>query len=112
MIDIYLTFRILMLASGVPTAEKPTAKKFFLLSNAPPNASSSESSGSPPRATYPDAWKKYKTYLNSTSILIPMPPVLYRPLPRFVKRTILFDWGIYRFDEATDGKAALEEAKG
>lgn len=104
----YLWLRILMFASGVPTAEKPTAKKFFLLSNAP---STDSTSSSPPRSTYPDAWQKYKAYLNSTSILIPVPPVVYRPLPMYIKRTILFDWGIYRFDEATDGKAALKEAQ-
>lgn len=103
-----------MFASGVPTAEKPTAKKFFLLSNAPSDETSSSSptpTDSPPRATYPDAWQKYKTYLDSTSILIPIPPGVYRPLPRWVKRTVLMDWGIYRFDEGRDGKAALEEVR-
>ncbi|KAJ3475924.1 hypothetical protein NLI96_g11511 [Meripilus lineatus] len=104
------TFLILMFASGVPTAEKPTAKKFYLLSHAPADTDTTSASRSPSRATYPDAWNKYKAYLNSTSILIPIPPVIYRPLPKIVKRTILLDWPIYQFDEVVDGKAARDEA--
>ncbi|PSS03732.1 hypothetical protein PHLCEN_2v3957 [Hermanssonia centrifuga] len=59
---------------------------------------------------YPDAWINYKKYLSETSVLIPLPPALYRPLPGWIKRTVLLDWGMYRFDEATDGKRALKES--
>ena len=54
-----------------------------------------------------NAWEAYCAYLDDTSILIPIPPVLYRPLPKVVKRTILFDFSFYQFDEseAADGAA-------
>ncbi|KAI0693423.1 DUF1295-domain-containing protein [Cytidiella melzeri] len=99
------TVLLLMFASGVPTAEKPTAKKFFLMSHST-SSSSSSSSGSP---EYPDAWPKYKAYLASTSILIPIPPTLYRPLPAWLKKTVLLDFPLYQFDEGTDGRKALDE---
>ena len=85
-----------MFASGVPTAEKPTAKKFYLLSH-----------GADARDEHRDAWRKYKVYLEETSILIPIPPELYRPLPSFIKKTILLDFPMYQFDEASDGQVAL-----
>ncbi|KAI0337265.1 DUF1295-domain-containing protein [Trametopsis cervina] len=101
------TVVLLMFASGIPTAEKPTAKKFFLMSNEP-SVSSSSASDSP---EYPEAWTNYKSYLNSTSLLIPIPPVLYRPLPTWLKKTLLLDFPMYNFDEAKDGKEARREAQ-
>ncbi|KXN81515.1 hypothetical protein AN958_04452 [Leucoagaricus sp. SymC.cos] len=95
-----LTFVLLMFASGLPTVEKPAAKRFFLMSRGP-NAD--------PKLA--DAWQKYKAYLEKTSILIPIPPVIYRPLPRFIKKTILLDFPFYQFDEDKDGVAALQEAQ-
>ncbi|TFK18451.1 DUF1295-domain-containing protein [Coprinopsis marcescibilis] len=84
------TFLILMFGSGIPTAEKPTAKKFYLMSQNP-QATGAEA----------DAWNRYQEYLDSTSILIPIPPVLYRPLPPVVKRTLLLDFSFFQFDPAT-----------
>lgn len=92
--------RLLMFASGVPTAEKPTAKKYFLLAN-----------GADAKEEHRSAWSKYKEYLRSTSVLIPLPPTLYRPLPQFIKSTLLFDFPMYHFDESTNGPEALEEEK-
>ncbi|KAK1229620.1 hypothetical protein PQX77_007313 [Marasmius sp. AFHP31] len=92
------TFVLLMFASGMPTAEKPQARKFFLMSHGPDSNNSS-------------AWSNYKEYLRSTSILIPIPPQVYRPLPAVVKRTLLLDLPIYRFDEEKDGAAAIEEVR-
>ncbi|EKM81967.1 hypothetical protein AGABI1DRAFT_70541 [Agaricus bisporus var. burnettii JB137-S8] len=93
-----LTFIILMFGSGLPTAEKPTAKRFFLLSNG--------------RDTqYASAWKHYQEYLQNTSILIPIPPSIYGPLPRIIKRTILMDFPMYSFSEEKDGEVALHEAQ-
>ena len=86
-----------MFASGVPTAEKPTAKKYYILSNGPDA-----------KDEYRGAWGKYKQYLQSTSILIPIPPALYRPMPAILKRTIFFDFPMYQFDEHTDGAMAVE----
>ncbi|KAI0063907.1 DUF1295-domain-containing protein [Artomyces pyxidatus] len=93
-----ITIIILMFGSGVPTAEKPQARKFFLMSHKP--GRQDEDMG---------AWTGYQAYLASTSILIPLPPALYRPLPTWLKRTLLFDFPFYQFDEKTDGFSAIEE---
>ncbi|KAA1474998.1 DUF1295-domain-containing protein [Dentipellis sp. KUC8613] len=92
------TMLLLMFASGLPTAEKPQARKFYLMSN-----------GADVEDQDKAVWPAYKEYLASTSILIPIPPALYRPLPTFVKRTILLDFPFYQFDEGRDGKSAREE---
>ncbi|KAF8899644.1 hypothetical protein CPB84DRAFT_1709593 [Gymnopilus junonius] len=94
------TLVLLMFGSGVPTAEKPTAKRFFILSQGP-NA----------REEHAVAWENYKDHLRKTSILIPLPPFLYGPLPSIIKKTVLLDFPFYQFDESTDGAAALEEAE-
>ena len=85
-----------MFASGVPTAEKPTAKRFYLLSH-----------GADAKEEHRDAWSNYKAYLSRTSILIPIPSSIYRPLPEWVKKTVLLDFPMYKFDEGSDGQAAL-----
>lgn len=54
-------------------------------------------------------WRNYKEYLGRTSILVPIPPAVYRPLPQFVKTWLLFDLPFFKFDERTDGKKALEK---
>lgn len=95
-----ILFSLLLFGSGVPTAEKPTAERFYLLTYAPSN-----------KDQFPGAWKAYKEYLRSTSILLPLPPVLYRPLPFWMKRWLLLDLPLYEFDEKTDGLAALEKEK-
>jgi len=94
------TVLLLMFASGLPTAEKPQAKKYFLLSN-----------GSDARPEYSSAWTQYKEYLSETSILIPLPPLIYRHLPTLLKRTLLLDFPVYTFNESTDGVAAIEEER-
>lgn len=86
-----------MFASGVPTAEKPQAKKFYLMTHGPDV-----------RAEQSDAWPQYKAYLRRTSILIPIPPIIYAKLPQFIKRTILLDFPMYQFDESKDGANALK----
>ncbi len=91
--------RLLMFASGIPTAEKPQAKRYFLLSN-----------GMNARDEHKTAWLRYQEYLRSTSILIPIPPALYRPLPKLLK-TVLLDFPMYNFDAESDGKKALEEER-
>ncbi|KAI0090918.1 hypothetical protein BDY19DRAFT_886174 [Irpex rosettiformis] len=91
------TFLLLMFVSGVPTAEKPTAKKFILINN------TDDDDNEP---THPSAWSKYTHYLASTSILVPIPPRVYRPLPRWVKRSVLLDFPMYGFDgeEGEEGR--------
>jgi hypothetical protein len=104
-----------MFASGVPTAEKPTAKKFFLMShrqrlnaNAQNSGPASSESTHDQAPMHSDPWANYKSYLSRTSILIPIPPVLYKPLPEVIKRTVLLDFAMYQFGKE-DEKLALEE---
>lgn len=52
-----------------------------------------------------------QAYLNRTSILFPIPPSVYRPLPGWFKQTVLLDLPMYKFDEDKDGKEALEEQR-
>jgi len=92
------TVLILMFGSGVPTAEKPQARKFFLMSY-----------GVNAKDEHANSWRQYKEYLKKTSILIPLPPALYRRLPGIIKSTLLLDFTIYRFDEEKDGAAAKAE---
>ena len=89
-----------MFGSGIPTSEKPMAKKFYLLSHGP-NAEDRDV----------NVWAEYKAYLRKTSVLIPIPPGFYRPLPAIIKKTLLLDFPMYQFDEATDGVAAIEESR-
>ncbi|EJD43734.1 DUF1295-domain-containing protein [Auricularia subglabra TFB-10046 SS5] len=95
-----LTFLILMFFSGVPTAEKPQAKRYYLMTHGPD--ASPEDAG---------VWPAYKQYLRETSILIPIPPAVYRPLPEWLKRTVLMDFAFFNFNERTDGPKAVEEAR-
>ncbi|PVG03138.1 DUF1295-domain-containing protein [Serendipita vermifera] len=95
-----LTMLILIFGSGIPTAEKPQAKRIYVLAHKE-GASEDETKG----------WAAYKEYLRSTSILIPIPRTLYQPLPEFIKRSVLLDFPMFHFDEKKDGPKALEEAR-
>jgi hypothetical protein len=44
-------------------------------------------------------------------LLIPIPPALYKPLPRWVKTWVLLDLPMYQFDEKKDGEKAIEEER-
>ena len=75
---IFLTV-LLMFVSGLTLQERPGAKKRY-------------ESG--------QGWEQYKRWTERTSILIPLPPQLYAPLPTFLKRSLLLDFPIYVFDPA------------
>lgn len=79
---IFLTV-LLLFVSGLTLQERPGAKKKYEKSG--PNG---------------QEWLDYKSYTERTSILIPIPSKLYAPLPLFIKRTILLEWPMYRFDPA------------
>jgi hypothetical protein len=87
-----------MFGSGLPTGEKPQGRKFYLMSY-----------GTTANDEHANAWRQYKIYLQRTSILIPLPPALYRHLPRLIKSTLLLDFPIYHFDEVKEGAVAREE---
>lgn len=81
---------LLLFLSGLPLQERPGAKKRY-------------ESGDR------DSWERYKTWLDRTSILIPMPPQVWSRLPVVVKRTVGMEWPIYVFDpdkHADKGKVA------
>ncbi|KIW57179.1 hypothetical protein PV05_05770 [Exophiala xenobiotica] len=76
---VFLTL-LLLFVSGLTLQERPGAKKRF------------EKDG--PDG---DTWVRYKDWLDRTSILIPMPPAVWRRLPTAVKRTVGCEWPIYVF---------------
>lgn len=75
----FLLTTLLMFISGLTLQERPGAKKRYESGN---------------------GWEEYKDYTERTSILIPFPPQLYRPLPTIIKRTIFLEFPIYVFDPA------------
>ncbi|KZT27797.1 DUF1295-domain-containing protein [Neolentinus lepideus HHB14362 ss-1] len=93
------TTLLLMFGSGIPIAEKSQGQKFYTMAY-----------GSDTPDSNPEIWRKYQGYLRSTSILIPIPPVVYRPLPKILQRTILLDLPIYQFGEK-DGERIIEEQR-
>lgn len=112
---------LLFFVSGLPPAEKPTAKRYFLLSHG------SDSAEGDPWADYKvnslflfllspssfpplTAFSRIKQrYLTSTSIFWPIPPALYRPIPQSLKQTLFLDFKMYHFNEEKDGREAIEE---
>lgn len=74
------TFALLFGLSGLPLQEPQAQKKMY------------ES----------DQRQEYAEYLARTSILLPLPPSLYRPLPLVLKRTILLDLPFYQYDPEKD----------
>jgi hypothetical protein len=103
------TMVIILFLSGVPLAEKPSQEKYYLMSYGVEGGKSLEPFGKTQHET--DPWKRMVGYRERTSILLPLPPQLYKPLPRFVKTFLLFDIPLYRFDENKDGPAAIENEK-
>ena len=101
------TFALLMFLSGMPTAEKPTQKKYFEMSA---KGETLEPYGKQQREE--DPWRRYKAFKNRTSLLVPLPPALYKPLPGFVKTWLLLDLPMYQFDEHKDGSKLMEEQRG
>lgn len=71
-----LTPALLMFVSGLPLQEVPNAKKRYQKSQ---------------------NWEAYSEYLRSTSILYPIPPAIYAPLPTFLKRTLFLEFPFYVF---------------
>lgn len=79
MLGLFLLTILLLFVSGLTLQERPGAKKKY-----------EKGSG----------WPAYRKYLQETSILWPMPPVIWRNLPVFVKRTVGFEFPFYVFDPA------------
>ncbi|KAI0822965.1 DUF1295-domain-containing protein [Trametes gibbosa] len=97
------TMCLLLFASGVPTAEVPVAQKFYKMSHPDVEEQPPHSGPAPSTA----AWDNYRQYRAQTSVLVPLPPKLYRALPGWVKRTVLLDLPMY---EWTPEKEAAKRA--
>ena len=84
---------LLLFLSGLPLQERPGAKK---------------------RYEKGVGWPEYEKYLHDTSILIPMPPAIWKKLPVVVKRTIGLEFPLYVFDptkHADQSKADANRAE-
>jgi protein-S-isoprenylcysteine O-methyltransferase Ste14 len=97
------TMFLLLGLSGLPLTQKPTGKKFFLMSNG--SDADQRAIADPDVKT---AWPRYKEYVEETSVLIPFPNFIYRRFPEAL-RWIFFDFPFYRFNENKDGPKALQE---
>lgn len=97
------TMFLLLGLSGLPLTQKPTGKKFYLMSNT--TEADQHVNEDPEIKT---AWSRYKTYVKRTSVLIPFPNFIYERFPE-VLRWIFLDFPFYRFDENKDGPKALQE---
>ncbi|CAG8774872.1 12443_t:CDS:2, partial [Funneliformis caledonium] len=69
------TIFLLMFLSGMPLNERPAHEKQWKQGN----------------------WNDYSKYLERTSVLIPFPPSLYKPLPRIIKSTLFLEFPLYRY---------------
>jgi hypothetical protein len=77
-----------MFVSGLPLQEVPNAKKRYEKSQ---------------------NWEAYREYLRRTSIIYPLPPAVYAPMPTFLKRTVFLEFPMYVFDpSAEDGRTGSE----
>jgi hypothetical protein len=76
---------LLMFVSGIPLQEVPTAKKRYEKSQ---------------------NWEGYREYLRRTSILYPLPPAIYAPMPIFLKRTLFLEFPIFVFKPSDNGRDA------
>ena len=83
-----LTMLLLLFLSGIPLAEKPGQQKYFLMTHGPDGGKELEPYG---RQKERDPWARMRAHRERTSLLLPLPPALYRPLPRFVKTYLLLD---------------------
>ena len=81
---------LLFFVSGMNLSERPAAAKRY-------KAAHDGADGI-------HAWAAYKAYLDRTSILVPLPPAVYAPLPTWVKRTLLLEFPIYVFDPVKHGQ--------
>jgi len=91
---------LLIFGSGLPPAEKPTAERYYLFTHGPDAKEENAR-----------AWPNYIQYREKTSILVPLPPALYRRLPPFTKVFFLLDLPMFRFDPEVDGHKAVENAR-
>jgi len=84
-----LTMLILLLGSGMPTAEGDNQRRWMKT---------------------PEQAAAFAAYRARTSPLVPLPPALYAALPRALTRWVLFEWD--RFEVSAPESARLNPAEG
>ena len=86
---------LLMFVSGLPLQEVPNAKKRYQKAR---------------------NWEGYQEYLRKTSILFPIPPKIYAPMPKFLKRTLFLEFPMYVFtpseEDEQERRKSLDERAG
>jgi protein-S-isoprenylcysteine O-methyltransferase Ste14 len=100
---------LLLFVSGVPLAEKPSQEKYYLMSYGVDGGKTLEPYGKTQHE--PDPWKRMKGYRERTSLVIPLPPMLYKPLPQILKTALFLDLPMFNFDEDKDGPKAIEQER-
>lgn len=78
------TTLLLFGVSGLPLQEPSTQKKMY----------------------HSEYKEQYADYLSKTSIMIPIPPQIYKKLPKFMKRTLLLDFPFYQYNPEKDNQEA------
>ncbi|OAA68224.1 hypothetical protein SPI_00419 [Niveomyces insectorum RCEF 264] len=90
---IFLTL-LLFFVSGMTLSERPSAAKRYAAATAAAEHDNHDDDNAR------RVWADYCDYLHRTSILVPLPPALYAPLPTWLKRTLLFEFPLYVFNPA------------
>ncbi|PIL23562.1 hypothetical protein GSI_14875 [Ganoderma sinense ZZ0214-1] len=89
------TMVLLLFGSGVPTAEKPVAQRFYKMAYPDDESESGNDFGE--RQPANAAWANFQEYRAQTSILLPLPPAVYQALPLWLKRTFLLEFPMYEW---------------
>ncbi|MBW0516140.1 hypothetical protein O181_055855 [Austropuccinia psidii MF-1] len=101
---------LLLFLSGLPPSERPVQKNIFVQSYK--SKLSKNINQAQEGAQEEDQWQQFQTYLDETSILIPIPKSIYRLIPSLIKKTLLLDWKIYRFDDkGPEAMTLMEEIR-
>lgn len=88
-----ITMALLLGLSGIPLAERPTQEKFWRMKQEKVELQ-------PHRGpqTEADPWLRMVNFRKRTSLLVPIPPMIYAPIPQWIKRAFLFDWKCYEYN--------------
>jgi hypothetical protein len=86
-----LIVALLLFLSGISLQDVPNAKKRYQNSQ---------------------NWEGYRDYLRRTSILFPIPPAIYTPMPTFLKRTVFLEFPMYVFHPSKEDEDERRKNQG